>query len=305
MPLVSPAAAGPLLAAAAALSLSRPRRCGALLPAALAVVLLAGRAAPGPELQLLDVGQGESVLLRDGARAVLVDGGGWRYGDLGGRVVMPALAALGVRRLQAVVLSHPDLDHCQGIVDLLSYVPVAEIWTAPGWRDSRCVRELLVAPGVRLRVLWAGEAARAAGWSFDVLHPPAGDRRRGNDRSLVLAARAGGSTVLLTGDIEAAAERRLLRRWGGSRLRADVLKVAHHGSRTSTTAALLAAVEPRLALVSCGPGNRYGHPASEVVARLRRSGALVLRTDRSGAVAVRPEPGGRLRVATRAAPRPD
>ena len=259
---------------------------------------------PALEVRMLDVGQGEAVLLRDGPRAVLVDGGGWRHGDLGGRVLLPALARAGVRRLDVMVLTHPDLDHCGGLLDLASYLPVAEVWAAPGWRASRCALELTTSPGVRLRPLWAGEAARVGRWGFLALHPGADGWGSGNDRSLVLAATAPGLRVLLTGDVSAAAERRLLRRWPAPVLRADVLKVPHHGSRSSTSPGLLATARPRLALISCGLGNPYGHPASEVLRRLHRAGVAVLRTDRSGEIVLRRGAAGRWRLSTPGLPRP-
>jgi competence protein ComEC len=207
--------------------------------------------------------------------------------------------------LDAVVLSHPDLDHCRGLADLLSYLPVAEVWTAPGWRSSSCAHELLTAPATRLRLLWAGERMRAGRWRLLALHPDPGGRGRRNDRSLVLAAKAPGLRVLLTGDIGATNERRLLQRWPRSILHADLLKVAHHGSRSSTSARFLSAVRPRLALISCGRGNRYGHPAGEVTARLEGTGARILRTDRSGEIVLRAADNGSWRVTMPGLPHPD
>lgn len=304
LPAVVPAPAAAVVSAAIVGVLTRPARRWPLLLVA-AALLRCGSGAPAeqPELTLIDVGQGEAVLLRDGPAAVLVDGGGWRYGDLGGRVLVPVLASAGVRRLRAVVLTHPDLDHCHGLVDLLSYLPVAEVWTAPGWRN-RCARRLLTRPGRRLRVLWAGEGARVGRWRLTALHPAPGDRRGANDRSLVLAARAPGGRVLLTGDLEAAGERRLVARWPASALRAEVLKLAHHGSNSSTTRALLAAVRPRLAIVSCGVDNLYGHPAPAVLARVAAARARLLRTDLSGAVTLRFDPRLGVRLARLPAPRP-
>ena len=256
------------------------------------------------ELRMLDVGQGESVLLRDGGRAMLVDGGGWRHGDLGGRILLPALARIGVRRLDAVVLTHPDLDHCGGLVDLASYLPVAQVWTAPGWRSKPCALDLSTLTGTRLRPLWAGERAAVGRWRLLALHPGPGGVGAGNERSLVLAAEAPGLRVLLTGDVGAATERRLLRRWPRAALRADLLKVAHHGSRSSTSTELLRAVRPRLALISCGLGNRYGHPAPEVLRRLAGFGVACLRTDRSGEIVLRRSAAGRWLVSTPGLPRP-
>ncbi|RMH18317.1 MAG: MBL fold metallo-hydrolase [Acidobacteria bacterium] len=247
---------------------------------------------------MLDVGQGEALLLRDGRRAILVDGGGWPQGDLGSRVLVPALAARGVRRLDALVMTHPDRDHCRGLVDLVRQLPVAEVWSSPGWTPP-CAVELISAPGPRWRPLWAGDERRLGRWRLAVLHPPpaASRRRHGgdNDRSLVLAASVHGRRVLLTGDLEAAGERRLLRA-SREALAADVLKVAHHGSKTSSTAAFLRAVAPRLALISAGRHNPYGHPAAPVLARLEGAGIRVLRTDRGGAVELTIPAGGPLRI---------
>jgi competence protein ComEC len=305
---VLPVAVGPLgawaLAATGLALLWWPRR----LALVLALAIVAGRCGAslrpaGPvEARLLDVGQGDAILLRDGRAAALVDGGGWSEGDLGGHVLLPALAELGVRRLAAVALTHPDRDHCRGLVEIADYLPVEELWTVPGWRDSDCARELLLRPGVRLRTLWAGETRRLGRWRLRALHPGAGERASGNDQSLVLLAEVFGRRLLLTGDVEATAERRLLAR-NPAALLCDVLKVAHHGSQTSSSSAFLAAARPRLALISAGRRNPYGHPAPEVLDRLERAGARVLRTDRDGQIVVRLLPDGRLRLALPGAPR--
>ncbi|MEM6454873.1 MAG: DNA internalization-related competence protein ComEC/Rec2, partial [Acidobacteriota bacterium] len=113
-----------------------------------------------------------------------------------------------------------------------------------------------------------------------------------NDRSLVLRARIGRHVVLLPGDLEAAGERALLLGARRAQLRATILKVGHHGSRTSTGRPFLAAVRPRIALISAGRGNRYGHPASSVTARLDRARILTWRTDRHGGVRLALPPGG-------------
>lgn len=270
----------------------------------------------GPlEVAMLDVGQGDALLLRDGRRAVLVDGGGWRRGDFGGRVLLPALLGSGVRRLEALVLTHPDVDHCGGLDDIGSYFAIGEVWMAAAAAGSPCADSLAAIPGVVVRRLAAGDRAEVGRWRFAVLGPKPGDgpvreAAGRNDRSLVLFAEAGGRRCLLTGDAESRTERRVAARLGSAiaetdpnRRPCDVLKVAHHGSKTSTTPALLAAARPRLALISAGVRNPYGHPAPEVVARLERAGARVLRTDRSGAVHVSWQPGGPLRIELPASPR--
>lgn len=262
--------------------------------------------APPFRLVLLDVGQGDAVLVQDGPRAVLVDGGGFvggfdYGGGLGSRVLLPALLRLGVRRLDAMVLTHGDRDHCGGLVELTSWLPVEEVWVVPEARRGSCAQALVATPGVTVRRIAAGGRGKIGRWRWSALHPLLGDERLGerNGRSLVLALQAGadGKRVLLTGDLDAAGEARLLGRFRGParhRLAADILKVAHHGSRSSTGLPFLAAVfgsrsaaAPRpLALISAGRGNPFGHPAAEVLERLERYRARVRRTDREGRILV-------------------
>lgn len=288
-------------AALAVWLLMKPRRAGWSAALCLAGALVMPETTGTPELHLLDVGQGDAILLRDGPRAVLVDGGGWRHGDIGSRVTVPALAALEIRRLDAIVLTHPDDDHCRGLAQLAGLIRVEELWMGPGWSPSECVRRLVTRPGVRLRP-WQPRERRTIGrWSLEVL-PSAGGTAGDNDRSLVVMATVGRRRALLTGDLEAVGERALLRAAPLEELSADVLKVGHHGSRTSSGNALLAAVQPRLALISAGYENRFGHPAPEILERLRRQGARVLRTDRDGWVRLRFPTNGRMEIATPAAP---
>jgi len=277
------------------------------LAGALVLVLLANRgpaSVDSADLVLLDVGQGESILMRDGQAAVLIDGGGWRRADIGSRVLLPVLSSLGVRRLDALILSHPDLDHCGGLVQIASFLPVKEVWSAPGWRPKGCVSELYGLPGVRIRSLWAGEERRVGRWVLRVLNPQPGVRRGVNDRSLVLLATLEGRSFLLTGDIEAAAERRLLRAYPEALRDVDVLKVAHHGSRTSSIDEWLAHTQPNLALVSAGKENRYGHPSLKVMKRLEDRGALSLRTDRQGLVRLEMGQTGELKIRLPGSPKP-
>jgi competence protein ComEC len=296
-----------IAAAVAAVLFLRWRRALAVLAAGTAVFGACSLVDPGvdhrePEAVMLDVGQGDSILLRDGRAAVLVDGGGWERGDFGGRVLLPALLAEGVRRLDALVMSHPDRDHCQGLIDLAAYLPVREVWMGPGWEPEGCAGRLMDLPGVRPRLLWAGKTARAGRWRLTALHPERGESRGTNERSLVLLAEANGRRLLLTGDIESWAEMRLLSCCERS-LRVDVLKVAHHGSRTSSTASFLEVSRPRLALISAGVRNIYHHPAPDVVERLEDHGARVLQTDRTGMIRVVFGGDGRMRIETPGAPR--
>ena len=191
-------------------------------------------------------------------------------------------------------MTHPDNDHCGGLVDIAAYLPVREVWMAPGWDRQGCAGKLLDLPGVRPRFLWRGKRLAVGRWRLTALHPAADDDGPVNERSLVLLAEANGRRALLTGDIERGAERELADCCARD-LRADLLKVAHHGSRTSSTEDFLDAVAPRLALISVGVDNVYHHPSPEIVARLGGRSRL-LRTDRAGEIVVRFGRDRRLRI---------
>ena len=244
-----------------------------------------------PRLVMLDVGQGEALLLRSGQRGpvILVDGGGFRQGNFAEAALLQILAAEGVRRIDLAVLSHGDADHCQGLLELTRYLRVERLWAARVETRDGCGRSLAERLKGRVTMVERGHVETVGAWRLEVHHPAAEPGVHGNSASLVVHACSEGSCVLLTGDLDLAGERELLA-WTGSRggsLRSDVLKVAHHGSRTSTGAGFLDAVDPRLALVSAGRRNAYGHPSPDVVERIETRGAGVLRTDRHGRIEVR------------------
>lgn len=275
----------------------RKIRSVAALAAALLVAWGAWRHRPPahPEIAMIDVGQGDAILVRDGTRAVLVDGGGFLRGDIGGRVLLPTLLSLGVRRLDAVAMTHPDADHCAGLVDVSAYLPVGEVWMGPGWPADGCAGRLASSVRGPKRLLWAGQHLTVGRWKLSVLHPEETDRHGENERSLVVLAEAFGRKVLLTGDAEVWAEMRLLS-CCEPLFPVDVLKVAHHGSKSSTSESFLAAARPRLALISAGVANRFHHPSPVILERLEESGARLLRTDRDGMIRLGVLPSGRMRI---------
>ena len=244
-------------------------------------------------ISVLDVGQGLAVVARTESRALLYDAGPayGTQGDSGERIVVPLLQAQGLQRLDALVLSHDDTDHSGGALSvmenletdvLLSSLPDHHAALAFAASAQRCARGMQ----------WEWD-----GVQFALLHPAATDyaaRRRGNDLSCVLRVSAAGHSVLLTADIERAAEAALLER-EARRLRVDVLLVPHHGSRSSSGMPFVAAVAPRWAVVAAGYRNRFHHPSPQVLERYRSAGAGLLRTDRDGAVTIRMEASG-LRV---------
>ncbi len=253
------------------------------------VVVAGGHGGPPPgatfEAVFVDVGQGDAAILRHRGTTIVVDGGGRRGFDVGGRVLRPLLARRGVFAVSAVVVSHTDTDHCLGLVDLAAATPVEQVWAPAAIADSQCVRQL-AAGSLRglTRRLVRGDRFTAGGFDFRVLHPgPERAGRSDNSESLVLRVEALGKRLLFTGDLDSAGESRVL---GSERqeLAAAVLKVGHHGSASSSGMPFLAAVGPRLAVVSAGVDNPYGHPSELVLSRLRRLGVHVLRTDRDGEI---------------------
>ena len=258
-----------------------------------ALVLVCTPAPPEdePSLAMLDVGQGEAILLRSGERGpvILVDGGGYRRGNFAEAALLQALAAEGVRRIDLAILSHGDSDHCRGLLELTYYLRIERLWAVPVELRDGCGRALAERLDARVRGVEHGHAGRVGAWNLEVVHPGPARVEGGNAASLVVRGCVDRSCVLLTGDIDVRGERELVARarGHGKSLRSDVLKVAHHGSRTSTGPELLASVSPRLALVSAGRRNPYGHPSPEVVSRMEDRGVRVLRTDLHGRIEVR------------------
>lgn len=301
------------LAAVALLGCSSPRAARrAVLLGLLLTARPAGRFAESSVVEwvVADVGQGDGSLLRRGRTAMLIDGGGGagqrsRAGgsrDFGAQVWLPLLAERGLTRLDAVVVSHGDSDHCGGLLDVASYVAIGEVWAAPEMREVGCVRELLEISRAAFRGLGAGDRAAVGELRFEVLGPPRAALGRDNDRSLVLALEAEGRRVLFTGDVERRAELEMLRR-SPLELRCDLLKVAHHGSGTSSGAPFLAAARPRLAVISAGVANRFGHPSPAVVERFDRAAGSLFRTDQLGQVVVRWRRGRPLALELPGSPR--
>ncbi|HEX5215998.1 MAG TPA: DNA internalization-related competence protein ComEC/Rec2, partial [Vicinamibacterales bacterium] len=243
-------------------------------------------------LTMIDVGQGDGLLVQfPSGHSLLVDSGGTPGAfDVGERVVTPALWDRGVRRLDWLVFTHADVDHIGGASSVAATFTPEEIWEGtPVPRSPERARlwNASVARRRAWRVLRDGDQLRLGDVEIRVLHPPPPDwerQRVRNEDSVVLRIRYGVVELLLTGDIGSDSEAQLPVPPPDALIR--VLKVAHHGSRTSTSAAFVHAYAPDLALVSAGRGNLFGHPAADVLARLRAAGARVFRTDEDGAISV-------------------
>jgi competence protein ComEC len=255
----------------------------------------------------IDVGQGDSILVVfPNGQKLLVDGGGIpAFGhatrtqlDTGEDVVEPYLWEREFRRVDVVALSHAHADHIGGLPAVVADFHPRELWTGatpddPLWRK---LRDAAAANGVRIKPLEAPSHFAFGGAEVEVLAPLAdyvpGDTPKNND-SLVLRLTYGRNSFLLCGDVEKQVERRMLQE--GEIQLTDVLKVAHHGSRTSSTEEFLTATQPLFAVISAGFENSYGHPNRDVLERLAAHQAVVYRTDRNGLVSIRSD-GRRLYV---------
>ena len=273
---------------------SRPAIAGVAALAAMAIFpAIPLNRGSGVELHVLDVGQGDAILLRtDVGRWVLFDAGpAWRGGDAGRSTVLPYILRRG-GSLEAFVLSHPHTDHVGGAASVLGSMRPRAYWDAAFAGGSDAYSLSLAAAreeGIEWRRVHPGESVLIDGVTLTFLAPDSTwtvGLKDPNLASTIAVARFGMVRFLLVGDAELEEEDWLLEHYRDE-LRADVLKVGHHGSSTSSSDEFLAAVHPDVAVISVGAGNRYGHPSADVLRALARVGAEVLRTDEAGTVIVR------------------
>ena len=261
----------------------------AVLWAGQAALSLAGRGTL--QIVAIDVGQGDAIALRTPrGRWLLVDAGPRGFGgsDAGLTRVIPYLHAQGARRLEAVVLTHPDEDHAGGLAAVLGNISTGAV-LGPGFSGGQAGHLAGLAEAGRANVPWrraaAGDFWTIDGVDFRVLSPaPAdapGESRSPNDWSVVVHVAFGRCSALLMGDADAEIEAGI-----AAREPVTILKVGHHGSRTSTSTDFVRAISPQYALISAGARNRYGHPDPAVLARLEGAGTRVFRTDLHGTISL-------------------
>ena len=286
---------------------SRGRVAAIAVCAASAVAIVTGQpaswlrtAGEAPHLRLIafDVGQGDSTLLQFPDRStLLVDASGTPFGstafDIGERVLAPALWSRGLRRLDGLVITHGDPDHIGGASAVLDDFQPGRVWQGvpvPGHAALDAFLDRAMAAGTPIDERRRGDTLRFGEVDVRVLHPPAPDWERPrvrNDDSIVLDVRYRDVSILLMGDVGAAVEREIIPLLRPAPIR--ILKAGHHGSRTSTSQEFLDALRPQIAIISCGRGNTFGHPAPDVLQRLEAIGADVYRTDRDGQIALEVE----------------
>ncbi len=247
------------------------------------------------QVTFVDIGQGDSVLLHfpDGRKALIDGGKRSLYFDAGSSIVAPYLRRHGVQKIDVLILSHADSDHLGGFPYLLRHFEIGEVWDNGQKKETKLFKEyhhLIDSLNIRHRFLKTGDVIR----DFEpavlyILHPTdnfiADAGHSANDASLSLKLSYGQTDFLFLGDIEKNGEA-LVSRFGPL-LKSEVLKVSHHGSRTSSTSRFLKYASPELAVISVGERNNFGHPTPEVLQRLSGMGTNIIRTDQEGAIILR------------------
>jgi competence protein ComEC len=259
-----------------------------LLALAAGITALRAPARPGLEILFLDVGHGDATLVRDAGSAWLVDAGP-RVGsfDAGRRVILPALRAEAVGRLDVLLLTHADRDHVGGASAVLERLGVGEVWVPPGMVEDPSfgpIRETAAARGVPLRIVASGYEAPLGRWHGRVLWPPPGFQPRSrNDGGLIVRFEGPGGCAVFPADASLAVERELV----GGIDRCALLRLGHHGSETSSGAPWLAELDPDVAVASASRSRAEQFPGPGVRDRLRRRDTTLYETSRFGAVRVR------------------
>jgi len=253
----------------------------------------------GTELVMVDVGQGDSILLLAPGwnQATLIDTGGlsdfkqkeaWRHRkkkDQGITTVVPALQAEGLSELSQVMLSHGDEDHVGNLKAIAKHLTIQQLIIGKGMEKISLMQEMKKKyPKIQWRLVLAGDEWKWNETKWKVLWPK-GLSHAENEDSILALVTVMKQTILLTGDASEKVEEAVVK--DNPNLQFSILKAGHHGSRTSSGEALLKLVQPRLAFISCGKHNHYGHPSPETLARLKASGAIIFRTDQDGQIRLR------------------
>lgn len=246
----------------------------------------------------IDVGQGDSTLIiTPDKKTVLIDGGGSDSFDVGEKVLLPYLLDRRILKVDYVLISHFDTDHATGVAQILGKIDVSSIILTRQLEENDIYRHILsIAKEKKIKLIYVkeGDVLKIGGIKISIIHPENKLMINNpmNNNSIVCKVEYNSFSMLLTGDIEMEAEELILRK--NINLKADVLKVAHHGSKTSTTGEFLKAINPKVALIGVGKNNNFGHPSNEVIQRLKENGTRIYRTDENGEISITVNKKGRI-----------
>jgi competence protein ComEC len=268
------------------------------MPSAVFILFLVSFLSPAPPtITFLDVGQGDATVLSVNRRAVIIDGGGnrWQPGaNTGERVLMPYLDYKGIRMVEAAFLSHPHEDHAIGIIELMSAGRLKTLYMADVPHEpTPFFQEILYTAetyGTEIVYISAGDIIRFKDFTIEKLYPPQGFAGSANNQSQILRVTINNSTLLFTGDAELEAEINLIAMANHYNicLAADILKVPHHGSLSSSAQNFITAVSPRMAMAGVSERNPHNHPHPDVLARYTELNIPFLTTAENGAIMILP-----------------
>lgn len=252
------------------------------------------------KIYFIDVGQGDSMLVKTvGGKNILIDGGGSKDPDydIGEKILVPYLLDRRIKTLDYVIISHFDEDHATGVAQILGKIDVSSIILTRQLEENDIYRHILsIAKEKKIKLIYVkeGDVLKIGGIKISIIHPENKLMINNpmNNNSIVCKVEYNSFSMLLTGDIEMEAEELILRK--NINLKADVLKVAHHGSKTSTTGEFLKAINPKVALIGVGKNNNFGHPSNEVIQRLKENGTRIYRTDENGEISITVNKKGRI-----------
>lgn len=235
------------------------------------------------EVHIIDVGQGDSTLFRTKNECILIDAGTNKSeNDL-----KAYLENIGVEKINYAIFTHPHEDHIGGADMIINNFDVEKVIMPDADSDSQTYNRLLDALETKNTDVYkavSGDEYSVGNIKMTLLAPNSDDYKSLNDYSVVVKLEYGNSSFMLTGDAEALSEKEILINYSAAKLKCDFLKVGHHGSSTSTSDAFLNAVDPKIATISCGIDNKYGHPHSETVKKLDDKNITYYRTDKLGSI---------------------